>query len=517
MRSTHSLCNRTVTLISGLVRAVQRAVVARLLWVAVIGMLLGIIVSGVTEAADEYGAEANPAGEPIGGGEGYSRTTCDTVDHLVTNADELLAAFERAEAGQVVYVVSEQVDLTGHTGIKIPDGVTLAGDRGTGGSPGPLLFNDEMLDPGVPPLEDCCLFIAQEKARITGVRIRGSDTDVADIQYPESPLYDREKQRSHSVGIVAVGRNVEVDNCELSNFHWAGVYVNSANIYIHHNYIHDIHVYPVAVMRGAALPTRIEANIIRWIWHAIAASGAPGTGYEAAYNVVIRHNPPASFREGYRPHAFDVHRGYYTREGIKGHIHPAGAIGGDRVIIHHNTVVNAGPCRPVRLRGIPRQIARIHHNWFSEPPGQRDVQMLDPAANMWVYDNVYGPDKIPVGIGEQTTAQILFKNPSPPEMELEQVSGDLALDIEVDVCEGLQLSSVTISTAQVTRDPQKPGRDTEVIENERKIYSGARPPEPGEIVIDTRELPNGENQIKVVAVDNRGVTSTYPVSVLVDN
>ncbi len=81
-----------------------------------------------------YGARPDDRG-PIGGGEGYSKIITKG-DHTVSDLDSLLGALAKAEAGQVVFVSGETViDLTARIYIdqlvlEIPEGVTLAGNRG---------------------------------------------------------------------------------------------------------------------------------------------------------------------------------------------------------------------------------------------------------------------------------------------------------------------------------------------------------------------------------------------------
>ena len=70
-------------------------------------------------ADDKFGADINPTGNPIGGGEGYNRLI-DPSEYLVTNLMELLDALEFAGANQVVYIVdTARIDLTGHQNIAI--------------------------------------------------------------------------------------------------------------------------------------------------------------------------------------------------------------------------------------------------------------------------------------------------------------------------------------------------------------------------------------------------------------
>lgn len=92
-----------------------------------------------------------------------------------------------------------------------------------------------------------------------------------------------------------------------SHFNHSGVNVRGKNVRVHHNFIHDVHAYPVVVGHKAELPMLIEANLIHCAWHAIAGSGDPGTGYEARYNRIVAQTPPASWWMPAPGHAFDMH------------------------------------------------------------------------------------------------------------------------------------------------------------------------------------------------------------------
>ena len=50
-----------------------------------------------------YGAQANPTGSPIGGGDGY-KNIVTSGDFTVNNKDELLNALSMAKDGQVIFI-----------------------------------------------------------------------------------------------------------------------------------------------------------------------------------------------------------------------------------------------------------------------------------------------------------------------------------------------------------------------------------------------------------------------------
>ena len=115
----------------------------------------------------------------------------------------------------------------------------------------------------------------------------------------------------------------------------------------------------------------IEANVFDWCRHAIAATGRPGSGYEARYNLVLEHA---------NGHSFDMHGGRDRKDGTN--------VAGDWIKIHHNTFRAAGVYAIV-IRGKPRQGAAIHHNWF--PGGSaRVVRQLNAKGNVRNYRNLVG-------------------------------------------------------------------------------------------------------------------------------
>jgi len=424
-----------------------------------------------------YGAETNPTGDPIGGGKGYRRIV-QSGNYTVATKEELLSALEKAKPGETVYVApGAEIDLTGHVGTAIPDGVTLGGNRGAD-SPSPLIHTTSLP-------KSRGLFIARSHARITGLRIKGPDCDFPQIDYDKVP-------RSWAKAITARGENIEVDNCEISNFHHSGVSVQGRNVHVHHNHIHDVHAYPVVTADKARMPMLIEANEIHWIWHTIAGTGGPETGYEARFNLCIREQPPASWGEKHKSHGFDMHAYRPVSRATKRRI------AGDVILIHHNTMRNNGPALGALIRGIPRDICRVYRNWFSNPDPALAVGQLEPHANVWVTDNAHGPEKKVVAMGTPTTAQIRFKQPPPPAAEPAVVSGPLPLDIEVNVPEGLTLKQVVVTVG------------------DKEIYSGGKAPAPKQVVVDTGTLGKGDHIVRVTATDNRDVKAQHETTVRIE-
>jgi hypothetical protein len=133
-----------------------------------------------TEVQDpeRFGAESNPTGDPLGGGDGY-RHTFSTGDYVAGTAAELVTALKSASSGQVVFVTNDaEIDLTGLRSIKIPGGVTLASGRGTRGVNGGLLYTTEDKRTPEGESERFSLFeTGGENVQITGLRLRGPDDE----------------------------------------------------------------------------------------------------------------------------------------------------------------------------------------------------------------------------------------------------------------------------------------------------------------------------------------------------
>jgi len=310
-------------------------------------------VVGADEAEETFGCEANPTGNPIGGGEGYT-DILTSGDYTVTTKEELLDALKNAKAGQVIFVPDGVViDLTGERNIAIPGAVTLAGTRGLNGSAGARIFTTLRQS-------HVLMVTAGDEVRITGLRFEGA-------------YGGREKVAEHS-GFLSIGHwGCEVDNCEIYNFNVRGIGVGVAtnNIQIHHNYIHHCQRsgYGYGVSTGSS-DIHIIANKFDFCRHHIASGGLPGSGYEAAWNFI---GPDAS------SHHFDMHGGGDRGDNTD--------IAGDWMHIHHNTF--QGQARSVVIRGVPSQGAEVHHNWFALPVEKTVIS----RGNTRVYRNVYGPDK----------------------------------------------------------------------------------------------------------------------------
>ena len=320
-----------------------------------------------------YGAKPDEIG-PIGGGAGYANVVTDG-DYRVSNVDQLRGALSKAKPGQTVFVVGEsEIDcttlvFTEELVIAIPQGVTLAGDRGHDGSKGALIHSDAF---ATNPL----IRADGPDVRITGLRIRGPE--------PKQRLAHHGRAFGKGGGghkyyykfptsnaIRTEHDRLEVDNCELSASSHAAIFlVKGDGHHIHHSFIHHNQYqglgYGVCHDVASSL---IEYNLFNYNRHSIAGTGRPGCAYEASNNVELGES---------LSHCFDMHGGKDRKDGT--------AIAGTWLKIHHNTF---RPRRqPITIRGKPEGQAVVNNNWFvfRDTPARAVIT----SGNTQVADNAYG-------------------------------------------------------------------------------------------------------------------------------
>ena len=319
-----------------------------------------------------YGAKPDKRG-PIGGRTDYANIIVKG-DYIVKDLDELLEALSKAKAGQIVFIPADTViDLTARIYIEeivldVPKGVTLAGDRGHGDSEGALLTSDALKTPVM-------IRASGPDVRITGLRIHG----------PNPKRYLEHHRRSFgeggeghkyyyklptSNGITTNFPRLEVDNCEISGFSHAGIYLMTAEgHHIHHNYIHHCQYqglgYGICHNTASSL---IEHNLFNWNRHSIAGTGRPGNSYVARHNVELGIS---------LSHCFDMHGGRDRKDGTD--------IAGTSIEIYNNTF--RATQTPVVIRGVPQDKCEVYHNWFIKH--SEALQAVRSFGKTKVFDNVY--------------------------------------------------------------------------------------------------------------------------------
>lgn len=322
-----------------------------------------------------YGAKADDRGA-IGGGEGYV-DIITAGDFTVTNLDDLLEALSVAEPGQIVFIPGDlEIDLTARIYvdklvIDVPEGVTLASDRGFEGSEG-VLFTSDALDTPM------MIRATGPNVRISGIRLRG----------PNPKQYLNHHERAFgpgglgryyynrfpvSRGIVTFFPGLLVDNCEISAFSHAGIWLRRGEgHHIHHNYIHHCQYnglgYGVAHDVAFSL---IEYNLFNRNRHSIAGTGRPGSGYTA------RHNIEAGYSLS---HCFDMHGGVNRDDGTD--------IAGTYIKIYNNTFWVSRTV--IAIRGVPEEACLIYQNWFKKH--EREATAIRASENTDIRNNAYGTE-----------------------------------------------------------------------------------------------------------------------------
>ncbi len=320
-----------------------------------------------------YGAKPDARG-PIGGGKGYKGAVAK-ADFVVSSLDSLISALAKVRSGQVILIPGDtEIDLTtliyiDELVLVIPEGVTLAGERGHNGSQGAILTSDALKTPVM-------IRVAGPNVRITGLRLQG----------PCPKRYMDHHSRAFGPGgegskyyykfptsncIETKFPNLEVDNCEISAFSHGGVYlISGVGHRIHHNFIHHCQYNGLGygVCHGVA-SSLIEYNLFDSNRHSIAGTGSPGCGYIARNNIELGES---------LSHCFDMHGGRDRKDGTD--------IAGTSIEISNNTfrAVNSA----VVIRGVPEVKCEVSRNWF---PKHTDASMaVRAAARTTVENNVYG-------------------------------------------------------------------------------------------------------------------------------
>ncbi|HHT26278.1 MAG TPA: hypothetical protein GXZ82_03370 [Firmicutes bacterium] len=452
------------------------------------GGILGVFASE-PDLSQSYGAEANPTGEPIGGGVGYGKVITNG-DFLVTSREEFLDALQKAAPGQVIYLPPHvEIDLTGWENVDIPGGITIAGNRGMSGAAGPLIYTNQ--------LQTFPLFnVTGADVRITGIRLRGPSPAVPD-----------------SIAIRVMGHHVEIDNCEIFNWSYAGIAVLRAlDAYIHHNYIHNVRRpglgYPVVFDTATGL---VEANIFDYYRHAIAATGTKGTGYEACYNIVYGNAIS---------HAFDMHGGTdYCPKPTQSCTPHDVFMAGDYLDIHHNTFY-INDYDAIRIRGVARDYVSVHHNWFINPNASRAFRFYYYyGGNAHVYDNVYGTEKRLIAEAVKPDPFIyavgtnILQGPADPTQirfgfdgtsGTEPLSGAAHIGLLPITVDGTIADLVALRLVRILLDDS-------VIYQEEDI------PPSGSITIDTTQLSDGAHNLIVKIDFDPGFTMQQQLQFYVKN
>ncbi|MES3017259.1 MAG: right-handed parallel beta-helix repeat-containing protein [Bacteroidota bacterium] len=320
-----------------------------------------------------YGAKANDQG-PIGGGKGYTRIVTKG-DHVAEDLETLIDVLSKATSGQVVFIPGTAViDMTtfiyiDKTTLKIPEGVTLASDRGHNGSPGAQITSDSLDTP-------LMIQIMGPNVRISGIRLQGPNPKRYLDHHKRAfgtggPGHTYYYKFPTSNGINIKFSSAEIDNCEISAFAHAGVNLPGGNNHhIHHNVIHKCQYnglgYGVALDNSSAI---IEYNIFNENRHSIAGTGRIGCSYTARHNV---HEDISL------SHCFDMHGGRDRKDNT--------TIAGTLIEIYNNTFY--APQTAVVIRGVPQDKCEVRQNWLTMHKDEKGAVRAEEQT--FVTDNLYG-------------------------------------------------------------------------------------------------------------------------------
>ncbi len=303
--------------------------------------LLLLLLSSNLSVAQHFSETVNPTGNPIGGGIGYTRIIKEKdAAYVVSNLQGLKDALSKAASGEIIYLKDgSEVNLSSEKNLSIPAGVTLAGGRGATGD-GALLYSDSFYTP-----KDftAMLVTGGSHVRITGLRLRGPNPDILDMDYSGGVAN----------GIRSKHPALEVDNCELWAWDkWAVWLYISDSAYIHHNYIHHTQRagYGYPVWCGGAGGEKyanalIEANLFESARHCVASSGHLNS-WEGRYNVIMKRQHFVNF----------------DRHGERGH--QGQGLGGVNTHLHHNLFFSTQVHFGFSLPNDPSGMLEIDHNWF---------------------------------------------------------------------------------------------------------------------------------------------------------
>ncbi|UKJ07224.1 right-handed parallel beta-helix repeat-containing protein [Solitalea lacus] len=293
-----------------------------------------------------------------------------SYNYLVSTYDQLKSALSKATSGQVVYVADNaEINMTDKGTLTVPAGVTLKSGRGkTSSTLGGLIYTTNIA-------HGIMLKAGGTGVKFIGLRVRGASTGTSG-----SSTYCR--------GIYSNYSNLEVDNCEIYGWNHAGIYLadGAYNSYIHHSYFHHNQQnglgYGVSMSKATA---KIMYNYFDYNRHAVAGSGIAGSGYEAAYNVVLSHATA---------HSFDMHG--YGGDGSQ-------YVAGDYVKIHDNIFFMTA-YRAITVRGTPTQGVYISNNKFAHKSEASALNIFSSSS------------KVFIGTGNTYNTSIATVNPGPSSM-----------------------------------------------------------------------------------------------------
>jgi len=330
-----------------------------------------------------YGAYVEEGEDPIGGGIGYSDIFI-TGDYVVSSLDDLVDALAAAKYGEVVFIEGDAViDVTSVETLILPEGVTLASDRGYVREDG--TYSCGALIKSLSTLSSAVIR-AGDDSRVTGLVIEGGNpyqhlehhNRCFGTSIFQSEYYGALKIVSKE-GITA-GNNMRVDNCEISGFGHGGVHLppQVKGVLVDHCYIHHNQMLGMGygIVHHNGTESVIEYCLFNFNRHSIAATGAPTTGYIARYNIEMGDS---------LGHCFDIHGGEDREDGTD--------IAGTYCEMYNNTFLIKLEY-PYWLNGVPEDYQIFYRNICLERyENYSEEHLINERATL--NDNIFGGELIP--------------------------------------------------------------------------------------------------------------------------
>lgn len=291
--------------------------------------------NSISDADAQWLFTDSSTGDVIGGLHNYTDTIAESdADVTVSTQSELVNVLQDSgRDGQTVYITND-IDISSYSGtIDVNSSVTVAGDRGIDGSPGPKIISNKN--------ENRHFEIWADNVRFTGWRLEG----------PMSDWASDGNDSTHHKGIIFDGSGGEIDNMEVYGFGYACIIAGN-DTHIHHSNIHhgptDGWGYGVSTS-GSEL---IEYNRFAQCRHMIAEENGSWGSYTIRDNIF--EPPPGGV-------VTDAHDG-----------------GTDMRIFHNDYVAYDPDHAPSwtnhsdyigghQIRDVPRNDHVILSNWFANP------------------------------------------------------------------------------------------------------------------------------------------------------
>ncbi len=298
---------------------------------------------------------------PVGGGIGYeNRVIIDNSFMTVNTLQELINAINNPSINKIHINSTSPIEVFQQININRDD-LVIAGNRGATDSNGKLIDGAEIILQHDNSSSKSIFQITSNNVRITGLRLK---SEIISDNYSGIKLEGANVSRE---------LNLIVDNCEISNFGYAGVQINGHSnsqtekikCRINHNYIH--HNNKQGLGYGVVINYKNSEAEIYYNWfdqnrHSVAGNGRSGEVYTAAYNFTLSNSMNSA---EYDMHGFSDFNKNNCSELQNCTYNSSCNIAGKTIILLNNACVNSRYF--FGLRGIPQEGAYALNNFSSSP------------------------------------------------------------------------------------------------------------------------------------------------------